>query len=652
MAAAAAATVLALAPGSSAALEGRDLELYRTAFRHAEAGRFDAARKAAAEARDRLPAKVIEWMDLSRPETMADFGALSAFIDGNPDWPSLAVMRRRAEATMPPAMPAEAVRAWFERRPPLSVTGVMRHAEALVTTGDTVAATQIVRQRWVNGAFSVGEEQEFRARYGAMLRPDEHWARLDRLLWDGEVAAARRVMDVVDPGRRALAEARLRIARDPAGADAALATVPEALRSDAGLHFERLRAARRRDRDAEAMELLLDAPPQLGRATPWWTERNLLVRRAMDRAEHALAYRLATDHGQHTGAAFAEGEFLAGWLALRSLDQPQTAFRHFERMYRNVTTPLSISRAAYWAGRATEAMSGAAEARPWYERSAVYPTTFYGQLAGRTLGRTGLPLPVDQQITQAAATAFERRELVRVVRALVRIQRAEQRGDPPASERAALFLRRLQDAADTPMDHALVARIALEVGRQDVAVATARAAVQHEVTLLSAGYPRIPLPADRPEPALLHAIIRQESVFNAGAVSPAGARGLMQLMPATAQQVAGKLGLRHTQARLTADPGYNVQLGSAYLAEMIERFNGSYVLAVAAYNAGPGRVRQWLQRYGDPRAEGVDVIDWIETIPFNETRNYVQRVLEGLQVYRQRLGGADAPLRIVEDLRR
>ena len=649
---AALALLLLLPAGGATALDGKDLEIYRTAFRHAEAGRFDAAIKAAADAKDRLPAKIITWMDLARPETPADFATLAAFIEGNPDWPGITGMRRRAELALPQGMPAEAVRAWFERHPPLSVQGTVRYADALVATGDPVAATQIVRQRWVNGAFSVGDEQDFRARFGQMIRPDEHWARLDRLLWDGEEAAARRIFDTVDAGRRALADARLRIARDSAVSDAAFAQVPQELRADPGLHYERLRAARRRDRDAEAMALLLDAPPQLGRATPWWTERQILTRRAMDRAEHPLAYRLATDHGQFTGAAFAEGEFLAGWLALRFLDQPQTAFRHFDRMYRNVTTPLSISRAAYWAGRATAAMGATDDARGWYERSAVYPTTFYGQIAGTLLGRTSLPLPVDQQISAAAATAFERRELVRVVRALVRIQRAEQKGTPPASERAATFMRRLQETADTPMDHALVARIALELGRQDVAVATARAAVQHEVTLLSAGYPRIEVRSDRPEPALVHAIIRQESIFNAGAVSPAGARGLMQLMPATAQQVAGKLGLRHTQARLTADPGYNVQLGSAYLQEMVERFNGSYVLAIAAYNAGPGRVRQWLERYGDPRAEGVDVIDWIETIPFNETRNYVQRVMEGLQVYRQRLGAPDAPLRIVEDLRR
>ncbi|HZH26324.1 MAG TPA: lytic transglycosylase domain-containing protein [Azospirillaceae bacterium] len=655
MAAAVAVALLLVAGPAYANLNERDLQTYRQAYQLLEGGKLEQARRVAQQASERLPAKVLEWIHLTRPDTTAPYHEIVGFLRANPQWPTPYALRRRAEVAMPPTLPAEEVRAFFEAFPPLTNQGLIRYVDTLIATEDKVAATQLVRRRWIEGSFSASEEAEFRTRFGAMLRPDDHWARLDRLLWDNDDAAARRVVPFVPPGHAALADARLRLAQGAADADALVARVPEELRNDPGLHYERLRWARKRDRDDLALQLLLDAPPQLGRQAPWWAERHVLVRRAFERGDHALAYRLAKGHGQHDGVPFAEGEWLAGWLALQFLRQPADAFAHFERMYRNVTAPISIARAAYWAGRAQAALGSDGEARKWYELSAAYPTTFYGQLAGTTLGRDRLPLPVDMQVPAQAAASFERRELVRAVRMLLEIQRADRKAPRAANERTAIFIRRLLETAETPVEFGLIGRLSLDAGRQDIAIMTAKAAIQHEVTMVQAGYPILEAGRNlsKPEGALVHALIRQESLFNPQAVSPVGARGLMQLMPATANEVAKKLGLKSaTPAKLTGDPDFNIRLGSTYLGDLLDRFNGSYILAIASYNAGAGRTRQWIEKFGDPRTEGIDPIDWIESIPFNETRNYVQRVMEGLQVYRQRLGGTQAQLRIDKDLRR
>jgi soluble lytic murein transglycosylase len=585
-----------------------------------------------------------------RSSSPADHARLTAFVAANPDWPGIAALRRRAEETMPAALPPEEVLRRFRDAQPLTAGGAMRLIGALLATGDAAGAAQLARARWIAGSFDAAEEAEFLARFGSVLRPDDHWARLDRMIWDGEATdARRRMLDLVPPGRRALADARLRLQQQAPGADQAAARVPGELADDPGLHYERVRWARRADRPAEAVALLLDAPTLPGRPAPWWTERHILLRDLLERGDAATAYRLAAEHGQPSGLPFAQAEWTAGWIALRFLDRPADALRHFETLWAGVSTPISRSRAGYWAGRAEAARGRAAQARAWYERAGEHPGTFYGQLALQELGISRLPIPAEHVVEPADVASFDADELVRVSRALLSVQRADR--SPLGEQRVATFLRRVAARAETAAHQALAGRLALEAGRRDIAIAAAKSS--SDAFLVQAGYPTLETAkTSRPEPALVHGVIRQESVFDTDAVSRAGARGLMQLMPGTAEEVSRRLGERYTRARLTGDPEFNVRLGSTYLQDMIERFNGSYVLAVAAYNAGPGRVRQWLERFGDPRAEGVDVIDWIEMIPIYETRNYVQRVLEATQVYRQRLEGNLARLALAEDLRR
>ncbi|MEI8396061.1 MAG: lytic transglycosylase domain-containing protein [Rhodospirillaceae bacterium] len=648
IAATVAAMVLSAAgPGVAGSLSASDLDLYRAAFRHAENERWDEAVRIASEGSERLPGKIMRWLDLARPQSGNSFAAISGFLRANKLWPNRAGLQRQAEKTMPDDMPAGEVRAWFAQFPPASSVGVGRYHDALIAGGERDKATELVRKFWVDSNFSNTEDElDFRQRFASELRSGDHAARLERLLWEHQPSAAQRMLSRVDENRQALAKARLALADDEPGLDAAVQRIPESLRSDPGFLYERLRWRRRKDNDAGALEILHAPPEELGRPALWWAERHILARRLMERRDYAGAYRLVKQHGQSEGTALGEAEFLAGWLALRRLNKPAEAYAHFQRMYTGANSPMSRSRGAYWSGRAAEAQNDKDQAREWYGIGAKYPTMFYGQLAAAALGQDRVSPGGEPSVSSAEQSEFNRRELVRVVHLLREI-------DPrDATDRIGLFMRRLTKDATTPADYVLLGRLAQEVHRPDLAIFVSKQAFQAGTALPVAGYPAVPVHSNgEVEAALVLALIRQESTFNTNTVSSAGARGLMQLMPATAKLVAGKLGVRHVDARLTADTDYNILLGSTFIGQMIDVYSGSYILAIAAYNAGSGRVTDWLAKFGDPR-DDVDPLDWIESIPIGETRNYVQRILEALQVYRTRLGTASGDHSLKRDLKR
>lgn len=636
-AAAALALMLAGVPGVAGAQSAADLVLYRNAFKAAAADRHDEALQLLQGAPDRLPGKIVRWMKFAAPG--AGFAETAAFIRENPGWPNLAALRRAAEAAMPDTLPNAQVVSWFRQYPPLTTGGVIRYADALLAAGERDAAARLVRGHWTDADLSVPDEQSMLVRYREILRRQDHLARLDRLLWDRQEAAARRLLPLVPEGYGDLIAARMALFNNATNAEALAARVPASLRGDAGLAYEWVRYLRRKGDDRGAAERLSNPPDRVVRPPLWWVERNIVIRRLMSRGDNRLAYRLAMDHRQDDGVAQAEAEFLAGFIALRRLNRPGDALGHFETIHKGFSSPITRARGAFWAGKAAEAAGNAARAAEWYGRAAQYGVTFYGQLAAHEAG-TRVRLPAEPKAKEADAVAFEKRELVRAARLVHRIAGR-------TDDRLAMFLRRIAlDAKDGEELH-LAARLAQDLGRPDLAIAAAKDKVQDGIFLIETGYPTISLAGvTAPEGPLVLSLIRQESTFNPLIVSSAGARGLMQLMPQTAQLVAARLGVQHTQAKLTADPQHNVRLGSAYMADMLARHNGSYVLAIASYNAGPNRVRQWLEQYGDPRTPAVDMLDWIEQIPFSETRNYVQRVLEATIVYRSRLQGSKADLDI------
>lgn len=633
-------------PLGAATLSSDDETRYRQAFQRLDADDWGGALAAARGAGDPLLAKVVTWLWLQRKPSDTTFTEISAFLADNPAWPQRRLLQIRAEQRLEAAaLPARRVLAWFDGRRPHSIDGHLAMIAALQATGQADAARREIAAAWRRPWSDSRKERLFLASHGGLLAQTDHVARADALLWRGRRSAASRLLGRLSPGRRALVRARIALMAQSAGVDSRIAAVPRQLRGDPGLLYERIRWRRRKGFDDGARTLLLKPPPSLGpRPRQWWVERRLQARKAFEADEPELAYRLAAGHRQTPGSlGYAEAEWLAGWIALRFLEQPVQAYMHFDRMFRQVRTPVSRARAAYWAGRTARDLKEEQTASAWFALAAHYPATFYGQLAVEADRENGWSLARNAPPSPARRAWFDSLELVRVARQLAVI--GEQ-------DRLKPFLLHLAAGAQGLQDYQLVADLARDLDRPDLAVRVGKLAARKGLLLARAAYPTLPLRDVSNETALLHAIARQESEFNPKAISPAGARGLMQLMPRTARETARDLGLRYGKSRLTGDPRYNLRLGDAYLRRMTRRFDGSYVLAVAAYNAGPHRAERWIKRFGDPRDPKVDVVDWIEQIPFSETRNYVQRVMEGLQVYRARLDPEDAALALARDLRR
>ncbi|NQV20486.1 MAG: lytic transglycosylase domain-containing protein, partial [Rhodospirillales bacterium] len=475
----------------------------------------------------------------------------------------------------------------------------------------------------------------------------------------GRRQPARRMLDRVGKNWRRLAEARLALRQRSAEVDRKVARVPKDLKDHPGLIYERVRWRRRKKINDSARDLLLETG-MLGSGAlkntyleKVWTERTIQTRKALAAGEISNAYRLANNHGLTRGAKFAEAEWLAGWIALRYLEDYEPAYRHFTKLYDAVKYPISISRAAYWAARSATARGDNNLAVRWYAEAARYPTTFYGQLAAQRLAVPAkLVLPDQPTFSTAEKKAFDSLEIVQVVRMLKELE---------DDRRLNLFILRLYRLDETAPRTALVADLARSLDRPDLAVMVTKRAAQKGMIFASHGYPVINLLEVKgkkkgkanggPETALVLALSRQESAFNPKVVSHAGAHGLMQLMPATARATARMIRVSYSKKRLS-EPDYNTTLGRAHLRSLLDDFEGSYILSLAAYNAGKHRVKKWLKEYGDPRLPEADPIDWVENIPFQETRNYVQRVLENVQIYRQRLAGHDVLLRLEEDLAR
>jgi soluble lytic murein transglycosylase len=627
-------------------LSAGDKAIYRAAFKAVAQDKWADARRLAGQAKNKLPAKVIQWLDLTRPGPGRSFEEISQFMRENPGWPYQNTLQAMAERNMPPGLPAQATIAWFNGRDPQTGYGAAALARSLLARGQTDQAVTLLRQAWRDENFDgADDEAAYLAEFSTYLRPEDHVARLDRLLWSHDEDSARRLLPYVDPGHQALALARIALAKKDDSAPAAVDNVPPALQHDAGLLYELARSRRKAGDYIGAAAVLDPPPPAISRPDLMWPELEDAARRAVLRGDMSVGYRLASGHQATDGLTFADGEWLSGWIALRFLDDFRQSYTHFTGLYTGVASPISKARGAYWAGRAAEEMGDLATAQNWYRAAASNLTTYYGQLAASRVGSRDVlqfsPMP---QPGKAERLAFEGRETVRVVHLLAQLDE---------SDRARPFLQKLADETDEPTKLRMVADLGHAIGREDYAVMVAKAAHIKGVDMIDYLFPVRPIAAGQgPEPALLLAVIRQESAFDVKAVSSAGALGLMQLMPFTARHVAKTLKTKFRPKDLVKDGDYNIRLGRAYLQELLEFFDQSYVLAIAAYNAGPDRVNQWIQAFGDPRDYGVDVVDWVETIPLSETRNYVQRVMENLEVYRHRLGTSQMVQSLQQDLTR
>ncbi len=638
------ATVLAVAGVTAAAEPRADARHLARALEEARSGDWAGAARFGARAKNALVDGIILWMRLREGE--GNWAEYRDFLEHNGDWPNTATIRMRGERMIPAdASPAEVI-AYFGEALPRTGKGALALAEALAASGQEGAAAAMLRRAWPSLLLGRTEQAALISRYGDLLAR-HHVARLDNLLWEERLTEASAMLPHVDAGWQALARARIGLRRDAGDVDRLIAEVPAVLARDPGLAYERYQWRLRKGRWEEAEDWLLRhsrSAAALGRPELWMARRAWLARLALGRGEVERAYRLVAENFGSEGGDLAEAEWYAGYVALTRMNEPDRAIRHFERFERVVSTPISLGRAGFWLGRAHEAAGRPEEAAMAYARAAAHQTSFYGQLAAEQAG-----IEPDAALAANDVSDWRRSGVVRrpVVAAGYLLHLAGEEGW------AVQFFRHAAESLP-PAERAALAQMAIDLDRPHVGLRLAKDAATAGVVLPGQYYPMHAIAEESwavPTEFAL-AIARQESEFDPGAQSPAGARGLMQLMPGTAEAMSRVAGVDYDPGRLTRDPLYNARLGTTYLAEMLEAFDGSYILAAAAYNAGPGRVRRWLEEHGDPREPDVDVVNWIESIPYGETRNYVMRVLEALHVYRARLAGQPQPMRLVADVNR
>jgi len=573
--------------------------------------------------------KVLLWYRLRSPNSGSNFGQIDGFMTNNPDWPQRKLMQIRAEQVMSPTMSDIEVLNWFKHRFPLTPNGTARLATSLLKSGKKSHATKLIQNIWINGNFGAKQEAQFYRQFRKYMTRENHIERLERLLWDGKYYPVRRMYRRINSKYRALAEARLSLRRMRGGVDRAIERVSPKLKNNVGLIYERLRWRRKKGKNKFAQELLQSTPEDLVHPLLWWRERNILARRALNEGDISEAYLLVKNHGLGKAytSGYIEAEWLAGWIALQFLEEKKLAFQHFQAGYRASNFPISKSRCAYWAGRAVELSGKIKEAQKWYELAFKQQSTFYGQLAANRLdSEEELTQFSDNKFDKSEAVQFNNHKLVTVARIL---------GEAGMKDMLRPFIRHLNKQGTTKKWRMFVAKLSASLGRPDLSILTAKKSLQEGFNLMELGYPILKYKIKKGlEGSLIQAIIRQESEFNQRAVSNAGAMGLMQILPTTAARLAKKYSLPYVRANLTRKKEYNLNLGQFYIRELLEQLSNSYILTLAAYNAGPTRVRRWIKSNGDPRDAAIDPIDWIEKIPYRETRNYVQRVIENLHVYR------------------
>jgi soluble lytic murein transglycosylase len=606
------------------------------------------ATQAQAAISDPVAKKLAEWIILRSDDNGASVERYRAFVAANPSWPSQTFLRRRIEAALWDDHRDDAtVWAWFANESPLSAKGRFSLARVMIARGDRANAERLVREAWRNDSMSEDTENAALDLFAALLTPGDHKARMDFMLYGSEQDAALRAAKRLGANQVALAKARIAAYRKASNTRALLDAVPHELHGDPGYIFSKIQLLRREEKFAEAAQLMLSAPKDPGRLynlDEWWIERRLLSRKMLDVGEHRTAYLIARDAALPARDIYkTEQEFTAGWIALRFLTDPATATQHFARIGVGSANPTALARAGYWQGRAAEAAGRSQEARAAYTAAAAQSTSYYGQLARAKLGLPQIEL---NGAPAARGRGIERLEIVRAVQLLYALDERD------------IALPIFGDMGENGDPDALVGlgELASRNGDARGMLLLGKAALNRGLPFDFYAYPVSGIPPFKSigpevEQSIVFAIARQESAFNPNVVSPANAYGLMQVTPDAGKYVCKKYGASFDLGRLKTDPVYNAALGAAELGGLIEDYRGSYIMTFAAYNAGRGSVKKWIDRYGDPRDPKVDAVDWVELIPFSETRNYVQRIMENLQVYRARFGGGTR-LQIEADLHR
>ena len=586
---------------------------------------------------------IVEWHRLRAGE--GSWRDAQSFLRRRPDWPGLTLLRRKQEENFETA-PTDAVFQVFANSGAQTATGALLLADALKDRGLRPEAEATITKAWLERSINDDEQALYLSRYRDVLKP-RHVDRLDAMLWKGWRENSQRMYPLVPQGWQRLAAARLALREDRTGVDVLINAIPPSLAGDPGLAYERFLWRLRKGRTQDAITLLNERSEArtLGNPEAWAARRLTLARSEMQDGRPAQAYKIASQHGLIDGSTFAQLEWLSGYIALRYLGENWLALQHFVFFEQAVQTPISLGRAGYWIGRAYDALGDEASAQRAYAGGGAYQTSFYGLLAAEKAG-----LPIDQSLSGQSSVPNWRgasfaRSSVHEAALLFRSS-----GELGLAERFWVHLAESQDV----LGMSQLGAMASDLNEPHIAVGLGKYFASQGIEIHAPYYPLHDMArrSDLPVPTeLALAIARRESEFDPSVVSRADAYGLMQILPGTAKLVAGALGVGYSKSKLLSDPSYNVTLGAAYLDGLIDEFDGNVIMVSAGYNAGPRRPESWMSRLGDPRrAGGPDIVDWIEHIPFRETRNYVMRVAESLPVYRARLGKAPLPVPFSQEI--
>jgi soluble lytic murein transglycosylase len=640
------------AVASSTTTTATDIATVKRVIELASKGKDTEINAAMSSIKDPVARKLAEWAYLRSYNTNPSFARFADFISQNPAWPHVPLFRRRAEnALWDDRVDDGTVRIFFKDSEPTTAKGRLTYARVLLAAGERDHAAAMARKAWREDDFSAAVERIALDQIGSLITAADWKARMEARLYADDTEAALRAAEHVGPSDRAIARARVAVIKREKNAKALLDSIPAADRSNPGYIFARAVLLRKSDKPEEAAKLILSAPNDpaaLVDLDQWWIERRLLVRKLLDDGDYKTAYRVARDSPSPPKSNYrVDQHFTAGWIALRYLHDPATAALHFAKIPAGTSSPHALARAGYWEGRAAQAMGHAAEAKAFYTAAAQYSATYYGQLARGRLGLNDLGLLEKPHIPTDQIPTMLNLEIVRAVEILYGLNERDL---------IAPIYAELGESGTDVAGMAMLCEIARKHNDGRSMLLLAKAAHNRGLPLDYYAYPTVGLPdykaiAPPVEDAVTYSIARQESHFNQKVVSPAHAMGLMQVTPAAAIDTAKKFKATYDKGRLLTDPVYNVQMGAAELSNLISGYRGSYILTFAGYNAGRGRVRQWIAAMGDPRDPKVDPVDWVERIPISETRNYVQRIMENLQVYRARFGGS-SKLMIDADIRR
>ena len=633
------------AVSKSQILSKKDFKIAKKAFEHIDKKKWQTALKISKKARDKSLYNLINYLYLIKPINAASFYDYVSFINQNPNFPRISRLKYLAEHKINLKVNSPiSIKKWFAGTMPLSEFGKIKLGEIYLSEGNIEEGSKLIKEGWVKAKLSKSQLRYLRKKYKKIIKIEDNIRRADWHAWEGKHWDVQRMLRYLPKDYTALYRARQLLMSRSYGVDNAIAKVPDKFKNDIGLKYDRLKWRRRRGRLDPSLEILFKTPKdpiKLVRPDIWWKERAILSRSLIYKKKYALAYRVSSEHSLEEGPEYADAEWISGWISLTFLNDPNMALQHFKNFYDNVGYPISLSRGAYWLARTYKKIKNDKKANEWYAEASKYLNTYYGQLAFLEINKGEAFSLIEQPtVSEKYEKEFKKNNIIGLIRLLKELDKDKYSKD---------FLKHLANLNIEKGSEILAGKLSVEIGRYDFAIQIAKQASYEKRFYNVLNYPIIQTPKivnnkQMPKAELVLAVIRQESEFDQKANSYAGARGMMQLMTYTAKLVAKQAKLPYSKSRLKSDPYYNIKLGSYYLAGLLEEYEGSYPFALAAYNAGPKRVKYWKKINKDPQKGKIDYIDWIELIKFKETRNYVQRVLENINVYRYMLSGK--PVRI------